>query len=428
MQGFKRFGVDWNLARAQESYRTRFERVRQNLPLLLAAAVMLVALDAWKGGSGLLAVGGIIVLLVVSATFPRQEKTVVGQPSRKKERRGLDALRAVHLAAAAEDPIYIIDEDGIVEYMNDAARNAFGAMSTGSSIQLKFRSPEMQKFIQDVFAAGQRMISTDYVERVPIERAYRVSGRLIGEDSGLFFILFRDQSEALRIDRMRADFIANASHELRTPLASISGFIETLRGPARNDPKAQDQFLQIMHTQTRRMARLIDDLLSLSRIEVKPYARPTDLVDLRPLIGGVRDTLAQIAQDYGVTITLDFPEGPFEVPGYRDELVQVFENLIANACKYGRDGKQVTVAAQEDEAGEKTITITDFGPGIPEEHLPRLTERFYRVDTEASRNQQGTGLGLSIVKHILNRHGARLSIRSTLGEGSAFTVHFPPDK
>lgn len=414
-----------NVGGVPESYGRRAGRIRKNLPVIIAASLMLAVLDFRAGGQGVFTVIATLLLLIIGAFFPGEARAPVSAPSRRRESDGVEALSAIHIAAGSEDPIYILDADGIVTYLNDAARDAFGPLSAGTSIQLKFRSPEMQAFIHEALRDPQKVAAVEYVERVPIERVYRVSARPIGDNSEFSIIVFRDQSEARRIDRMRADFIANASHELRTPLASISGFIETLRGPARNDPGAHEQFLQIMYTQTRRMARLIDDLLSLSRIEVKPYGRPTDLVDLRPLIGGVRDTLSQIAHESGVTVELEFPDGPFEVLGFRDELVQVFENLISNACKYGRDGKRVIVKAEEKE-GEKTVTVMDFGPGIPEEHLPRLTERFYRVDIAASHNQQGTGLGLAIVKHILNRHGARLSIRSRIGEGSSFTVHFSP--
>lgn len=405
----------------------RLDRVRRNLPVLLTAAVLLLVLEFMSGGRGWYSAISFMVLAAVSAVFPRQTDQPVNLLPVRREGNGLEALSVIHLAAGAEDPIYIVDGDGVVLYLNDAARDAFGALSTGTSIQLKFRAPEMQAFLDEALKGGRRSAAVEYVERVPIERVYRVSSRPIGENNNLFVILFRDQSEARRIDRMRADFIANASHELRTPLASISGFIETLRGPAKNDAKAHDQFLQIMHSQTRRMARLIDDLLSLSRIEVKPFGKPDELVDLRPLLAGVRASLSQITQESGVSVELNVPDGPFEVAGFRDELVQVFENLMSNACKYGRDGKRVIVSvAQEND--EKTVTITDFGQGIPEEHIPRLTERFYRVDTAASHNAQGTGLGLAIVKHILTRHGARLTIRSRLGEGASFTVHFPsPD-
>ena len=241
-------------------------------------------------------------------------------------------------------------------------------------------------------------------------------------------LAFKDQSESRRIDRMRADFIANASHELRTPLASIAGFVETLRGPARNDPNARDQFLEIMQNQTGRMARLIDDLLSLSRLEMKSYVKPGVKVDLRQTVEAVIASLAPLAAQIGVAIERDFPEGAVEVHGDRDELFQVFQNLLENACKYGQAGGRVIVSMRRStEAGEPEIEVTvrDFGPGIPAEHIPRVTERFYRVDVETSRAQKGTGLGLSIVKHILSRHNGRLTIKSELGKGSAFTVHLP---
>src|SRR5690606_17445413 len=266
----------------------RLDRIRRNLPVLLTAAVLLLVLEFMSGGRGWYSAISFMVLAAVSAVFPRQTDQPVNLLPVRREGNGLEALSVIHLAAGAEDPIYIVDGDGVVLYLNDAARDAFGALSTGTSIQLKFRAPEMQAFLDEALKGRRRSAAVEYVERVPIERVYRVSSRPIGENNNLFVILFRDQSEARRIDRMRADFIANASHELRTPLASISGFIETLRGPAKNDAKAHDQFLQIMHSQTRRMARLIDDLLSLSRIEVKPFGKPDELVDLRPLLAGVR--------------------------------------------------------------------------------------------------------------------------------------------
>ena len=225
---------------------------------------------------------------------------------------------------------------------------------------------------------------------------------------------------------MRADFIANASHELRTPLASISGFVETLRGPAKGDAAARDHFLQIMQNQTQRMARLIDDLLSLSRLEMKPYLPPGATVDVGQIVQSVIDSLSPLARESGVVIERTFGDEPVEARGDRDELFQVFENLLENACKYGQSGGRVVVSIEKANAPgpEVAVTIRDFGPGIPEEHIPRVTERFYRID-DNGRAQKGTGLGLSIVKHILTRHNARLTIKSTVGEGAAFTVHLP---
>jgi two-component system phosphate regulon sensor histidine kinase PhoR len=286
----------------------------------------------------------------------------------------------------------------------------------------------LQALIERVLSGEIASDAVDTVEKRPVERVYRASASSVGHNTRLYVLAFKDQSEARRIDRMRADFIANASHELRTPLASIAGFIETWRGPARDDAAARDQFLQIMQNQTSRMARLIDDLLSLSRLEMKPYLRPGSRVDIRETLDGVIASLGPLAKENGVVIERDLPPGPLEVSGDRDELFQVFENLLENACKYGRAGGRVVVSVRQGDAGpepEIEVAFRDFGPGIAEQHIPRVTERFYRADTEAGRAQKGTGLGLSIVKHILTRHHARLSIRSEIGKGAVFTVHLP---
>jgi two-component system phosphate regulon sensor histidine kinase PhoR len=211
---------------------------------------------------------------------------------------------------------------------------------------------------------------------------------------------------------------------LRTPLASLRGFIETLLGPARNDPAAHERFLTIMLEQVTRMSRLVDDLMSLSRLELKARVTPEDAVDLVPLIGSVCDALAPLADDLDVEIKLHLPDHPVTVTGDRDELTQVFENLIENACKYGQDGKIVDVMLIDKPNQPVEVSVVDYGPGIPEEQVPRLTERFYRVNVESSRSKKGTGLGLAIVKHILTRHRARLLIRSEIGRGSTFIVRF----
>lgn len=397
-------------------------RLSESRFVLGASAVALLAVDLASSGNGRLAAAAFAVVLAAAALVPRtserRRNTVADEADPT-----IEALPAVQLAAAVQDPLYIFDRNGEILFGNEAAEAAFGATAPGLSLQLKFRAPEMHEFVRRVLEDGKAAV-TDYAERVPIERAYRVAATPIGSSPGLFILLFKDQSEARRIDRMRADFIANASHELRTPLASIAGFIETLRGPAREDPQASDNFLQIMQNQTARMARLIDDLLSLSRLEMKPYVKPTGRVEIGRVVESVVESMAHVASDAGVAIECDLPDRSVAVAGNRDELVQVFENLIENACKYGASGGRVLVSV-ESESGEVRVTVRDFGPGIAEEHIPRITERFYRVDVETSRAQKGTGLGLSIVKHILTRHDARLSIRSKLDEGSSFTVHFP---
>ena len=256
----------------------------------------------------------------------------------------LDGLSAQSLAAAVSDPLIIFDAAGTAVHVNDAARSAFGAIAPGLSLLMKFRAPEMQSAIERVRTGTAASEVVDYVERVPIERVYKVTVSAIGRGTGLFVVVFKDQSETRRIDRMRADFIANASHELRTPLASISGFVETLRGPAKNDAGARDHFLQIMQNQTGRMARLIDDLLSLSRLEMKPYLPPGAMVDVRQIVQSVINSLSPLAKESGVVIERTFGDEPVEVRGDRDELFQVFENLLENACKYGQSGGRVVVS------------------------------------------------------------------------------------
>lgn len=394
--------------------------------LLAGLAAVTVAYGFGPGRAWALPVA---VLLLFAALFSARPRAVrIAEKAGEVEAEGLQRLSGEYLAAAVADPLIIFDRSTTVVHANAAAFVAFGGMSPGLSLPLKFRAPEMQALLDSVVSGKVASDELDYLEKLPVERVYRVSASSVGHGTDLFVLVFKDQSEARRIDRMRADFIANASHELRTPLASISGFIETLRGPARNDPAAREQFLQIMQNQTSRMARLIDDLLSLSRLEMKPYLKAGARVDLRQTLESVIDSLSPLARDSNLVVERDFAEGQFAVPGDRDELFQVFENLLENACKYGQSGGRVSVSvAPGGTVAEPTVdvTIRDFGPGIPEEHIPRITERFYRVDVETSRAQKGTGLGLSIVKHILTRHNARMSIRSELGKGAAFTVHLP---
>jgi two-component system phosphate regulon sensor histidine kinase PhoR len=397
-------------------------------PLVVLAFALLVT---WGSGNLPTGFAAVVLLAVVltAALAPRRQGMAIEAIGGDNERRPqLDGLSAANLAAAVPDAMIIFGSDGATVHANEAAVAAFGPFTAGLPLQRKFRAPEMQELIGDLLAGVADSSTVDYVERVPIERVFRVAATRIHGNDALFVLVFKDQSDTRRIDRMRADFIANASHELRTPLASIAGFIETLRGPARDDTKARDHFLTIMQEQTGRMARLIDDLLSLSRLEMKPFLAPGSEVDVRETVESVIDALGPMARDVGVEVVRDFPDGPLTVAGDRDELFQVFENLLENACKYGQSGQRVVVSIsgpEQGSEGETAVGFRDFGPGIAAEHIPRITERFYRVDVEASRGQKGTGLGLAIVKHILTRHNARLSIKSEIGKGSAFVVHFP---
>lgn len=402
--------------------------VRQARWTIVAALVLVPAAALYGGGSFALALAAAVAVSAVAVLATREAGLARERPPSQGPRRGqgIGGLEPAALAAAVPEPLVFFDAAGEVVHANPAATGAFGRLPPGTSLRLKFRSPEMQVLVDAALGGGARDMSTDYTERLPVERLYRVSALPVGETGDLFVLVFRDHSEIRRIDRMRSDFIANASHELRTPLASISGFIETLRGPARDDEKARENFLQIMQNQTARMARLIDDLLSLSRLEMKPYLKPDDTVDIEALVDGVVESMRHQAEEAGVVIEKRGTGAPLSVAGNRDELIQVFENLIENACKYGGAGGRVeiTVARAPGDGDHGVVVgVRDYGPGIAQEHIPRITERFYRADVDTSRSQKGTGLGLSIVKHILGRHDARLTIRSTIGEGATFIVH-----
>ena len=341
-----------------------------------------------------------------------------------------DLLRS--LVAGLPDPVVALDRDGRVLALNERARALAPALRQGEPVSFALRVPEVIEAIGRATkeAEEQRVV---YFERVPLDRWYETVIMPVKRDPNtrgrdLVLMTFHDLTPLRRVEEMRADFVANASHELRTPLASLLGFIETLQGSARQDPKARDRFLSIMQEQGRRMARLIDDLLSLSRIELNAHRRPDTPVDLVPIIRQVSDGLETLARDRGVSVNIT-GAGALSVLGDHDELLRVFENLIENALKYGAAGRRVDIkiamgsSAEGDQ--EAQVGVRDYGPGIAPEHLPRLTERFYRVDVAESRAQGGTGLGLALVKHILNRHRGRLTIDSTPGVGATFTVHLP---
>jgi two-component system phosphate regulon sensor histidine kinase PhoR len=344
--------------------------------------------------------------------------------------RGDDLLRAV--VAGLPDPVVALDRDGRVLALNERARALAPALRQGEPVAFALRMPELIEAIGRAAAEGeeQRVV---YFERVPLDRWFETIVMPVKRGPNaikpdLVLMTFHDLTPLRRVEEMRADFVANASHELRTPLAALLGFIETLQGSARDDAKARTRFLAIMQEQARRMARLIDDLLSLSRIELNAHRRPDTPVDLVPIVRQVVDGLETLARDRGVTVHID-ASNALPVLGDHDELVRIFENLVENALKYGAAGRRVDIkigsGASADGVSEAQVSVRDYGPGIAPEHLPRLTERFYRVDVTESRAQGGTGLGLALVKHILNRHRGRLTIDSAPGEGATFTIHLP---
>lgn len=374
---------------------------------LLIGVVALAA--GWFGGRGLLGPAD-------TAHAPTSRSA-----AREANLSGQDMLEGAPIA------IVLVRRDMTILFANGEARRQFPSLKTGDPLSLRLRIPE----VIDAVAATLRdhlPQSADFSERRPVERAFHTRTiPLMSEASGgpAAAVFLQDASGLRRIEAMRSDFVANASHELRTPLASILGFIETLQGPARGDAEARQKFLGIMADQARRMARLVDDLLSLSRIELKEHIAPTGHVDVRGVVEQIVDALSGLAAERGVAVAVS-AGGPASVTGERDDLLRVFDNLVENAIKYGRSGGRVDVTIIDDVTSPDVIVrVRDYGPGIDPRHLPRLTERFYRVDTTQSRAEGGTGLGLALVKHIVNRHRGRLEIDSRPGEGATFSVSLP---
>jgi len=342
------------------------------------------------------------------------------------------------IIAAVPDPLILIDRRRRIVRSNAAAAEFIGPEAEPRDLAAALRNPALLAAADSVLR-GEPMGNVEFTLSVPVERVLRAHFARIANqrndgpalDGAAAILTLHDVTTLKRSEQMRADFIANAGHELKTPLATLIGFIETLLGPAREDAAARERFLGIMKEQAARMARLVDDLLSLSRIELNEHVAPTGRVALAPLVDEVARGLELRAAERGIHIACALPTDLPEVQGDRDELAQIFQNLIDNAVKYGRAHSEVTVTGgiggtggigSGVAAGLVQVEVADQGDGIPGEHLSRLTERFYRVDTARSRELGGTGLGLAIVKHILNRHRGRLDIASTVGHGSTFTV------
>ena len=368
------------------------------------------------------------------------------------------------LFEALADPVLVVaggEADDIagrrVVLANAAARDLLKIPREGTLLVSAVRDPAVLEAVDEALFGGIAR-STDYAGVGARTRHWRALTRPLPRADGQAqaLVVLRDETDVRRTEMMRVDFLANASHELRTPLASLSGFIETLRGHARDDPKARDKFLDIMAAQAERMSRLVADLLSLSRIELNEHIPPAGRVDLARAASDVIDAVSVLSAEREVRVVLQDRAVSAPVHGDRDEIVQVVQNLVDNAIKYSAAGDVVEVVIQPEvsldhasapwsggnrgegatrlplvtpdrEPGLRyaAVTVRDHGPGMAREHLPRLTERFYRVEGQKSGERAGTGLGLAIVKHIVNRHGGGLTVESAPGDGTVFTAYFP---
>jgi len=322
---------------------------------------------------------------------------------------------------ALPNPAFFIGQDFVISCANHLAEKLFDTSLSGELFARILRQPEAKTCLVSTLET-QQLQTCELTLRVPSNRVYKGSAAIVGD-----YVLFslQDISAKLNAEKSRSRFVANVSHELRSPLTALAGVVETLQGPARNDEKARDRFLTLMQGETERMSRLVGDLLSLSKLEAKEHVPPVGRVDLTGTIRRVIAVLSESTPANKGRVKFNHPDLDVFIAGDRDELTEVFQNLIENALKYSPQDSQVDIDMLIDEADSKVaIKIKDLGDGIAKEHLPRLTERFYRVDKGRSRAMGGTGLGLAITKHILSRHRARLSFDSELGSGTEVSVAF----
>lgn len=345
------------------------------------------------------------------------------------ERRAPPALTAFWEAVPL--PLALFEGEGRLWALNGKGLALLGAEALGRPAAMAMRQPELLQALDRLLAGGPAEEVSVQFSLQPV-RHFRVTLSPLALPEGRAVLCaFEDLTAQEQVDQLRRDFVANVSHELRTPLTALTGFIETLQGPAREDAAARAHFLGIMAAEAGRMSRLIRDLLSLSRVEAQEHERPTVLQDVAALLRSALTTLRPQIEAAGLVVTFEAPADLPLVPGDADQLLQVWQNLLENAVKYGAQGHSLTLrlAFLPHEPFVRgpalAVEIADQGEGIAPEHLPRLTERFYRVDAHRSRAAGGTGLGLAIVKHIVSRHGGRLKVESVLGQGTRFTVLLP---
>ncbi|WP_118135986.1 cell wall metabolism sensor histidine kinase WalK [Oceanicella sp. SM1341] len=401
------------------------------LPLAACAALL-----AWQGTpplltGALLLVLGVVLALLTLAVAGHQHEPDAAPPPGADSTQFLRAGMGRELMELLPQPLFLIEQGGRIGYANLAARDMFPRLSQARHFANLLRAPAFVEAVNAAFEADE-VQEAEFVLYQGGElhlRAHVCPTRGELADAGApVLVLVEDRTHDRKIEALRSDFIANASHELKTPLASILGSIETLQGPARDDPAGQARFLALMARQAERMKRLVEDLLSLSQIELGEHLAPRTECDLVDAAREAAAAVSPLMKKQGVTLETALPAAPHPVRGDRDQLIQVFVNLLENALKYGRPEGRVVLASADDDPrfpGMWGVSVIDDGPGIAREHVPRLTERFYRVSAKASRDKGGTGLGLAIVKHVLNRHRGELQIESAPGAGSRFTVRVP---
>lgn len=389
---------------------------------LLTDAVRLVASDERPPGHR---GDGPVLMEALGREVDRISRRLATRTALQEQHRRADTLILERLP----DPVLVLARDRTIRRTNAAARLAFGEEKAAV-----LRHPAIRGAIDKAMATKQSQ-TAEISLPAPVQRdiyATIVPMDPPLADGGEILVVLSDRTRERVVEHMRADFVANVSHELRTPLASLIGFVETLRGPAADDPPAQQRFLGIMAEQGARMNRLIDDLLSLSRIELNEHQIPSEPLDLRRLLDRIVAGYEPRLKDRNVELALRIDTDLPILSGDADQMAQVLQNLLDNGLKYGRDGGTLTLTAAVATPGKiwpsrpgVVVSVADQGGGIPKEHLPRLTERFYRVDKGRSRAVGGTGLGLAIVKHIVNRHRGQLLIESEIGKGTTVSVWLP---
>lgn len=371
-------------------------------------------------------VGGLLLIFILrdrDMETARSPAALTGDAERPDLLEDTEFLNAIN---GLSDPILVIQK-GKVALANGAALRLLGGHVVNEDVRIAIRHPA----VAERLSSAQSLAGPVRIEVVGLgTRSQRWAMQIVpmDADSGRqrLFVHLSDETGLHAADRVRGDFVANASHELRTPLAAILGFIETLQDPETGaEPETRRRFLSIMESEARRMQQLIDDLISLSRIEADKHRLPTTVIAMPDLIEETVSLCRQNLGDRGADIVTRVGDDVPLVQGDRTQIAQLLHNLIGNAAKYGRAGTPITVGLENAPSRMIRMEVTDEGEGIPADHLPRLTERFYRVDSGRSRAMGGTGLGLAIVKHIVERHRGRLDIVSVLGKGTTVSVLLP---